>query len=147
MTYIYMSEDSMLKSEILQVLKKQIGGAHKPLHVKLDEPIYEDTDRLNVNPTYSSIDGTDEGMFPKLYKNRLNFLNKQKQSKTRVEYPDSYMPKIFFGLGGAKKSKKEPKNLKKSKKEPKKSKKAPAKKSKKEPKKKHLKKNQNLKSI
>jgi hypothetical protein len=100
-----MSEDSMLKSEILQVLKKQIGGAHKPLHVKLDEPIYEDTDRLNVNPTYSSIDDmetTDEGMFPNLYKNRVNFLNKQKQSKTRVAYPNSYMPKIFFGLGGAK---------------------------------------------
>lgn len=99
-----MSEDSMLKSEILQVLKKQIGGAHKPLHVKLDEPIYEDMDRLNVNPIYSSIDDmetTDEGMFPNLFKNRVNFLNKQKQSNTRVEYPNSYMPKIFFG--GAKK--------------------------------------------
>ena len=36
-----------------------INKAEKPLHVKLDEPIYEYTDRLNLNPTYSNIDGLD----------------------------------------------------------------------------------------
>ena len=100
----------MLKSEILKVLKKQIGGAvKKPIHVKLDDPIYDD--RLNVNPTYLAVDdkeNIDEEILPNVYKNRLN---KKKQLKTVPKYPNSYTPKIFFGLGLSDSDKKSKKKL------------------------------------
>lgn len=59
--------------------------------VRLDEPIYQDIDRLNLNPTYSTIDP------PKLAKkNYAQRLVIDPKDRTK---PNKYYPNRFFGLG------------------------------------------------
>jgi hypothetical protein len=74
--------------------------------VRLDEPIYQDIDRLNLNPTYSTIDPDP----PKLPKR--NYLQRLVINPRNSQKPNKYYPNRFFGGAKAKAPVKAKKNIK-----------------------------------